>query len=335
MEITGKLTRSVAITAGDESQFGKARRQAFALASALDFDELHCGQIGIAVTEAARNVSSHGGGGDVLLTPWQIGSSAGIDMLALDKGPGIADIGLAMQDGYSTGTTPGTGLGALSRLAPGFQLYSRPGGGTAVFARLLRSTTTAQPAARLGAVELPLGTETVSGDGWAALLQPGRSVYFMADGLGHGPVASLAQAAALESFRHSGNQSTKDILQTAHAALQSTRGAAVAVAEINHERGVLRYTGCGNIAAQIVHGTEARSLISMNGTPGHRVGTLQEFAYPWNNGSLLIMHSDGLATRWSLSEYPGLVHRHPSLIAGLLFRDFSRRRDDATVLVAG
>ena len=335
MDVTGGLTRAVAITGGDESQLGSARRLALNVASRLDFDELHCGQLGIAVTEAARNVSSHGNGGEVLVTPWRFGDSAGIDVLALDKGAGIADIGLAMQDGYTTGSTPGTGLGALARLASEFQIYSRPGGGTAMFARVLRSGTTAPPAVRLGSVALPYGAETVSGDGWAALLQPGRSVYLMADGLGHGPVASVAQEAALGSFAQNSQRSTKEILLAAHSALQSTRGAAVAVAEIDHERGVLRYAGSGNIASQIVAGTEARSLVSMNGTPGHSIGTLQEFSYPWAAGSLLVMHSDGLATRWSLDSYPGLVHRHPALIAGVLFRDFSRRRDDATVLVAG
>lgn len=334
MEVTGRLTRSIPITAGDESQLGSARRQAFALATALDFDELHCGQLGIAVTEAARNISSYGNGGEILLTPWQFGASAGIDVLAIDKGPGIADVSLAMQDGYSTGNTPGTGLGALARLAAEFQLYSRPADGTVVFARLLRSVTTPVPTVRLSAVDLPVAAETVSGDGWAALLEPDRSVYFMADGLGHGPAASLAQAAALAAFAANSHRSGKEVLLRAHAALQSTRGAALALAEIDHAAGVLRYTASGNIAAQIVHSGQGRSLVSMNGTPGHNMGTLQEFSYPWQAGSLLIMHSDGLSARWSLAQYPGLASRHAALIAGVLFRDFSRRRDDATVLVA-
>ena len=46
------------------------------------------------------------------------------------------------------------------------------------------------------------------------------------------------------------------------------------------------------------------------------------------------MHSDGVKTHWTLEDYPGLVRRHPGLVAGLLFRDFRRERDDATVIVA-
>ena len=46
------------------------------------------------------------------------------------------------------------------------------------------------------------------------------------------------------------------------------------------------------------------------------------------------MHSDGLTTHWTLERLPGLAARHPSLIAGVLYRDFKRGRDDVTVVVA-
>ena len=45
------------------------------------------------------------------------------------------------------------------------------------------------------------------------------------------------------------------------------------------------------------------------------------------------MHSDGISARWSLDDYPGLVRRHPGVVAGLLYRDFQRESDDATVIV--
>ena len=122
MEVSSQISRMIPANAGDQSQVGNARRQAFAMASKLDFSEVRCGQIGIVVTEMARNLSTHGGGGEMLLTPWTLGSVAGIDVLALDKGSGIADISTALRDGYSTGGTPGTGLGAIERLAATFQI---------------------------------------------------------------------------------------------------------------------------------------------------------------------------------------------------------------------
>jgi hypothetical protein len=61
---------------------------------------------------------------------------------------------------------------------------------------------------------------------------------------------------------------------------------------------------------------------------------LQEFTYPWNPESIFVMHSDGLISRWDLERYPGIWNKPPSVIAALLHRDFSRGRDDVTVLVA-
>lgn len=335
MEVTNWVTRSIPANSLDQSEVGNARRQAMALASSLDFSELHCGQLGIVVTEAARNLSAHGGGGEVLLTPWQYGTGAGIDVLALDKGRGIVDISTAMQDGYSTAGTPGTGLGAIQRLAHHLEIYSQPGKGTAMFARLLRSEdkTEQPPDVPIGSITAPLAGEIVSGDAWGAHFEQHRSLYMMADGLGHGPLAHEAAQEAIKAFHGNAHLSPKQILLAAHDALKKTRGAAIAVAEILHERRVLNYVGSGNIASSIRSAGTTKSLVTMNGTPGHNIGSVQSFAYPWNDDTMLLMHSDGLATRWNLDDYPGLAARHPSLIAGVLYRDFTRRRDDAAILV--
>jgi hypothetical protein len=64
------------------------------------------------------------------------------------------------------------------------------------------------------------------------------------------------------------------------------------------------------------------------------VARINEFSYPWADGALLIMHSDGLGSRWQIERYPGLSDRHPALVAGVLYRDWSRGRDDVTVVAA-
>jgi hypothetical protein len=74
-------------------------------------------------------------------------------------------------------------------------------------------------------------------------------------------------------------------------------------------------------------------MVSLAGTAGHNMRKAQSFDYPYPDG-LVLMHSDGLATGWDLDRYPGLAHAHPTLIAGVLFRDYWRQRDDVTVLVA-
>ncbi|HEX6078241.1 MAG TPA: serine/threonine protein kinase, partial [Methylomirabilota bacterium] len=79
---------------------------------------------------------------------------------------------------------------------------------------------------------------------------------------------------------------------------------------------------------------EARHLVSSNGTAGHAAQRIKEFSYPWPAGALLIMHSDGLGSRWRLDRYPGLRERHPALVTGVLYRDWSRSGDDVTVVAA-
>jgi anti-sigma regulatory factor (Ser/Thr protein kinase) len=337
MEMMRLLSHVIPVSPTDSSQTGNARRQALSLAAAMDFDELRQGQLGIIVTEAARNVSTHAGHGEIILTPWTYQGIAGIDVFALDKGKGIDNISAALQDGYSTAGTPGNGLGAMSRLSGTFQLYSVSGGGTAVFARVLRTAQQEESGSqsyRMSAISLPISGESVCGDAWSAHYSPGRSVYIVADGLGHGPLAAEAADEAIRVFHRNTNHTPERILSEIHDALGKTRGAAVSVAEVLHEKQMLNYAGAGNIVAAICSEGKTRSLVSMAGTVGHAIGKIQPFSYPWDRDSALIMHSDGLATRWNVEQYPGLASRHPALLAGVLFRDFCRKRDDATILVS-
>src|SRR5271155_1944016 len=167
MEIMVSLSRIVSITPNDPSQTGNARRQALSLAVAMDFDELRQGQLGINVTEAARNITAHAGQGEIILSGWSYDGTSGIDMLALDKGRGIENLSAALQDGYSTAGTPGNGLGAMSRLANMFQVYSSAGRGPAVFARVRQTAAQieneSQPY-RMSAISIPIHGESVCGD---------------------------------------------------------------------------------------------------------------------------------------------------------------------------
>jgi anti-sigma regulatory factor (Ser/Thr protein kinase) len=337
MEVTRRSSIVLTVTAADSSQTGHARRQAISLASAMGFSELKQGQLGIVVSEAAANIAAHAVQGEIVLCPWRFGADSGIDVLALDSGKGIPDIGRSMEDGFSTAGTLGQGLGAISRLAHNFQIYSSQGKGTALFARILEELPSAgveETTSAAGVLSLPITGESVCGDGWSSHHTPGRSIYILADGLGHGPSAAEAADEAIRIFTESSHRTPAQILADAHGALAKTRGAAVSVAEINHATGFVNYAGVGNIAAAILRDGKTRSMVSLNGTLGHTIRKIQEFSYPWDRSSSLIMHSDGLATRWSLEQYPGLAARHPSLIAGVLYRDFCRGRDDVTILIS-
>lgn len=336
MEVMLPRNHSISITAADATQIGQARRQAVSLGQAIGMDELRCGEVGIVVTEAARNLALHAQKGEIVLSPWEFEQSTGMDIFALDRAHGIADINHAMRDGYSTAGTAGQGLGAMQRLASTFQIFSQQGQGTALFARLLRDSrdSSSPDPYKAACICVPYPGEHVCGDAWSAVHTADRSVYIMADGLGHGPLAAEASQEAVRVFHEVSDRPPEGILSAVHLALAKTRGAAVAVAEILPKARVLNFAGAGNIAGVIYSEGKTRSMVSMNGTVGHTVARFQQFAYEWAQKSTLIMHSDGIATRWSLDQYPGIALRHPGMTAALLYRDFARGRDDATVLVS-
>lgn len=331
------MSNSLALPIVEPSQAGEARRTAVALASRLGFNETERGKVGLVVTEVANNLVRHARDGVLLLQAVEKHGIAGVEILALDKGPGIDNISQCLQDGFSTAGTPGNGLGAIMRLSAFFDVYSIPKVGTAILTHLWRHPLPVnQPHDNLeiGAVCLPKSGEEVSGDTWASELSSNRSLLLVADGLGHGLLAAQASLEAVRVFRENVRRHPQEIMAAAHAALRSTRGAAVAIAAIDLEHQAVRFAGIGNIAGAILSPEGSCNMVSYNGTVGHEVRKIHEFTYQWPRGALLVMHSDGLGTQWRLERYPGLSTRHPSLIAGVLYRDFNRGRDDVTVLVA-
>ncbi len=327
------MTATVALPMSDTSQPGEARRTAIRLASHAGFDEEATGKLAIAITEAASNVVKHGHGGDVILRELHDAGTRGVEMLALDRGAGMDNVGQCLRDGYSTAGTPGTGLGAIMRLSSEFDLHSIPGVGTAVLARFWRSTPP-KPAPEVGAVCVALPGESVCGDAWAVARRAGVTVLLVVDGLGHGLPAWEAATAALGAFDASRSAEPRAVIEAIHAALRPTRGAAVAVAALDPRRRVVTYAGLGNIGGAVLGDGLARHMVSQNGTAGHEARRFDEFVYPWPEGAQVVMHSDGLGSHWNLGRYPGLLQRGPSLVAGVLYRDFRRRRDDVTVVVA-
>lgn len=123
-----------------------------------------------------------------------------------------------------------------------------------------------------------------------------------------------------------------DIVQAVHQGMRHTRGGAVAVARIEWESATVAFAGLGNIAAAVLTPQgQVRRMVSHNGTAGHNARKIQAFDYPCGEG-ILVMHTDGIGTGWKPDDYPALARLHPMLLAGILYRDFSRGRDDATVV---
>jgi anti-sigma regulatory factor (Ser/Thr protein kinase) len=334
IEVKKNLTQlMVEIT--DQSSAGEARRAAVACATSIGMDETDRGKISIAVTELATNAVKHAKMGKILCEPVAQEGIVGLRVLALDKGPGIGDVSAALKDGYSTAGTPGNGLGAIRRLSTRFDLYTAPKRGTCVLAEFWpKSKLPESNHFILGVVSVAMRGELACGDGWGTRPTPDRSFFMVVDGLGHGTFAAEAAREAERVLADSHANSAETILRDCHDALKKTRGAAAAIAAISREKGTLVFSGVGNISGTVVNGENRRGIASHNGTLGHQIHKFQEFTVPWNADSVLIMHSDGLGSRWDLNQYPGLASKHPSIIAAILYRDFERERDDVTVLAA-
>jgi anti-sigma regulatory factor (Ser/Thr protein kinase) len=322
------------------SDVSAARRAGQKLADELGFAEVQAGRLAIVITEAGTNILKHAGEGVLYVMQAQSGAQSGpgvpgIDVLAVDAGPGIADLALSLQDGVSTAGTFGTGLGALRRQSDEFDVWSLRGQGAAFFMRLWRGPTPPEACGiEVGALCVPLAGEEVCGDGWAVSCGPGGATLLAADGLGHGPDAARAAAGTIDALVRNPSAAPAEVMQRAHDALRTTRGAALSVARFDYAADELRFAGIGNVAGLVVdHGTR-RALVSHNGIVGNNMRKVQEFAVACPPGALCILHSDGLQTQWNLDDYPGLLARTPAIVAGILMRDFMRRRDDAMVLVA-
>ena len=323
----------VAVT--ESSQPAAARRAAVALAQDADLDEPTVSHLALVVTELATNLVKHARGGELLMRRLGVEGEEGIEVLSLDKGPGMSNVAQSLGDGYSTAGSPGTGLGAVLRTADHFDLYSQPGKGSAVVARVFAQRRTGSPHAQsVGVVRQAKPGEAVCGDSWIVRWFADGWVCGVADGLGHGMIASDAARAVVNAVRRApARLSPVEIVETAHQAAKPTRGAAFGVAVLDEPAGVVRFAGVGNIAAVVVNGAHRRHLVSHNGIIGHEYRKLSEFSHPWKPQAVLVLHSDGIATQWDLERYPGLLARDPSLIAGVLYRDFTRGHDDATVVV--
>jgi anti-sigma regulatory factor (Ser/Thr protein kinase) len=328
----------VRLPAEEPSQVGECRRAAQRLAEAWEFDETLVGRAGIIATELANNLVKHAKRGELLLQALHGTGRVMLEIVSVDRGPGM-QVERCMRDGYSTGGTAGTGLGAISRLSQLFDVYSAESQGTVAVSRIERQLDAAVLSAtfglEFGAINLALSGEIECGDAWRIAANDGVLAVMVADGLGHGPLAARAAQAAAQAFSENPFDQPSAALQRFHTSLSGGRGAAAACAILDADQRKVRYAGVGNIAGTLTSPSRTRGMVSHNGILGVELQRKQQFEYDYAPDDRIVMHSDGMSQRWSLADYPGLSFRHAAVIAGVLYRDHARLRDDVTVVVSG
>lgn len=302
----------------------------------------------LVATELATNLVKHASGGRIvinLVSPADSRSGAApcVQIVSLDHGPGIGDVRAASEDGYTTSSSLGAGLGTCRRVADDFDLHSRPGEGTVAVARIsptrpARSAGPARASVRAGGITASYAHAEHSGDAFAWARSGARVTLLLADGLGHGEKAAEASSAAVEELHRGADLPPADLLRRLHAALRTTRGAAVGVAQLDQDTGQLSFAGVGNIGARLRTGTSWQPFVSHPGIVGaHFPATVPLRRAAWQQDSLLVLHSDGLPGRWVPPLDPLLLLHDPAVVAAVVLRDAGSAarplRDDTSVAV--
>jgi len=320
------LADDVWIAVDDVSAVATARRRAAALAATAGLGTERIGEVEIVASELATNLVKHGGGGDLVLRRL---SDGGLQLLAVDSGPGTRNLEALVGDGVSTAGTLGVGLGAVRRLSTRLALWSQPAHGAVVAADV---AATSEPS-RVGHLTRTLHGESVCGDTIAVRAVPGGWLLLVADGLGHGPLAAEASRRAAEVLSDGRAVAPGEVVARMHAALTGTRGAAVAVTRVDLAARTATHAGVGNISGRVVDGSgRSRALISQPGIVGHRLPRVREAVVPLDDARLVVLHSDGLTEKWNGADLPDVDRHGPSVCAAQLVRDAGTRRDDASVL---
>ena len=318
-----------------DSAVGSVRRAGIRLANQLGFSEERAAEVGIVASEISSNVWRHGEHGSVAVTAVLRADAAGVQIIGIDRGPGMADARASGRDGHSTRGTLGVGLGAIERLSTSFEVSSHPRVGTVIVASLWADADPPDDAEfEVSALTRPIAGEDVCGDAIAARYFAAHLVAVVADGLGHGPMAAAASTEAVRAFHETESIDPAIVLGAMQTKLAHTRGAAVAVASIDKDFRQLRFAGIGNIGAFLDDGERRRSAQSQPGIVGHNAPHARVVDFSLSRQTVVVMHSDGIREGFDLRALPGLVDRPASVIAATVLRDAGSRPDDAAVLVA-
>lgn len=327
----------------DRSYSSITKRDITKLAEGWGFSETEVGKLNIVISELLSNLAKFSGQGGELLVKTLGTPVHTIEILCLDKGPGMSEPLRMLEDGVSTFGSAGEGLGAIKRQSSFFDIYSLPSLGTVILVHITKSSLKSkiiQEPNRLeiGYVMVPKPNEQVCGDGFSVVTQNNRTDILALDGLGHGANANEASAQAIAAFQENILLDPANRLRAIHSAIKRTRGAVGLTARICN--GKIDYCGIGNIVGKLFSqeassvGPQYKNIISYNGILGYNIpNTLNNQQLDWVRNKTLILHSDGLKTRWELSKYPNLLRHHPTIIAAVLYLDHSRHTDDTLVVV--
>lgn len=333
------MKQHIVIDIIEKSNVGELRRAVSILGKSMGLTEENIGKLSIITNEMSTNILKHAdSSGKVIAKKLAYKGVKGIEVIAIDSGRGIKNIGAAIRDGFSTAGSMGAGLGAIKRLSQEFDIYSQLGKGTIVMSRVWEASreigvSIDEESIDFGVFSMAKPGQEVCGDDWLLKKEKDNLCILVSDGLGHGEGASKTSREAVRIFKEDKENLLENKLVNLHEGLKSTRGAAIAIADVNINKSSIDYIGVGNISGRIFYNDTYQNCISTEGIVGANIRKYQSFTYRFPEKSVFIMNTDGFTTNINLSQYPGILNKRSSLIAALIYRDFSRGNDDMAVVV--
>lgn len=302
------------------------------------FNPSQIAEIDIIISELTSNLIKHAGSGELL---YRLSNDNGIsvfEVICIDNGVGMGNVPQMMKDGISTKNTLGQGLGAIRRLSSLFQIYSLEKWGTVAYSKVISQPEQFYKPSKKGleirALNIPKTGEQVSGDGFHIKETETNTSIFFGDGLGHGQQAHHAVQQAIESFKNCSEKEPVEILKCIHHDIKKTRGVVGSIAVLDHQNMQWRICGIGNILVRLYSGIVFKNYMSYNGIMGLNIpNSMKNFEAPGENNQYLVMCSDGIRSRWDFARYTALFKYDLTIPAAILYKDFSRRNDDTSVLI--
>jgi anti-sigma regulatory factor (Ser/Thr protein kinase) len=329
-------TQHTIFRADDRSYFALIKKEVHSLATASGFDNVKVGKADIIISEITSNLSKYANGGEILTGLGEDQYGVYVEIVCVDNGPGIPDLGRVLSDGYSSTSTMGHGLGSVKRLSDVFDIFSLRGWGTIVFSRLYRDERPLFRQRRLdcNGVNIPKTGEQLSGDGYCFANTNDGFRLLIADGLGHGIEAHSAVKKATEAFLQCEDESPTETLRFIHSSIRKTRGVVGVVIRYTHSARQWNFVSVGNIAIRWLAPVGNRNIIAYNGIVGYNIpGSMSDQQLSQEDYPQFIACSDGIRSRWDVTKFPTVLQHHGTVIATALYKEFARGTDDSSIIV--